>query len=321
MEDKSILVIGDVAKDTVLELSEQEACLTKNLRSKDREICFEYGEKIPVETIRNYFGGGALNVSVGLAKLGLPVKIATFISDGSSSDEIIDFLKINKIDTKSIVKNGFTNQSTILVWEKERTIFSYHEPRDYSKMKLEKTQWIYLASAAKGSESLKNELISFVRSGSRLVFNPGSWELQNFDIFSSLIKHCSIFILNKDEADEIISDKEDIKKQLQKMLILGTKIAIITDGANGAYFAAQDQYSHMNSFAGKVVDPTGAGDSFACAVLGSIILGKSLEESVKWGMVNSASVVGSYGANAGLLKQNEIENYLKDAKSLKLSKI
>ena len=49
--------------------------------------------------------------------------------------------------------------------------------------------------------------------------------------------------------------------------------------------------------------------------LSAIIKGRSNEEALAWGTVNSASVIGYVGAQKGLIKEDEIETWLERFKS------
>ncbi len=60
------------------------------------------------------------------------------------------------------------------------------------------------------------------------------------------------------------------------------------------------------------VDRTGAGDSFASTFTAAIALGKSPDEALTWGPVNSMSVVQYIGAQAGLLSREQLEEHLKN---------
>jgi sugar/nucleoside kinase (ribokinase family) len=55
---------------------------------------------------------------------------------------------------------------------------------------------------------------------------------------------------------------------------------------------------------------TGAGDAFSSTFTSAIILGKSVDQALMWGPVNSMSVVQKTGARAGLLTVKEILHYL-----------
>lgn len=61
----------------------------------------------------------------------------------------------------------------------------------------------------------------------------------------------------------------------------------------------------------KVVEVTGAGDAFGTGVTWALATGKTLSESLIAGTLNATSVVGSIGAQAGLLTQREMEDQLR----------
>ena len=60
---------------------------------------------------------------------------------------------------------------------------------------------------------------------------------------------------------------------------------------------------------------TGAGDAFGSGFLSAVIEGKTLEESLIWGTVNSASVIGYTGAQKGLLKEKDLDMWIERFKS------
>ena len=53
----------------------------------------------------------------------------------------------------------------------------------------------------------------------------------------------------------------------------------------------------------KVVEKTGAGDAFASGFVAGQIIGKSIEESLKLGRLESESVIKHYGAKNNLLRR------------------
>jgi len=321
MPEKTIITVGDVSCDHTLEIDEEEAVLAC---SKDGcAVSFKYGEKIPVQKIYQGFGGGALNCAIAFSRLGVETAIATIVGSGREGQDIIDFLASHKVKTTQVFKEEKSNQSTIVLYKNERTIFSYHVPsRGYDKIALPQVDWLYLGSAGQGSESLVSKIASSAEKyRTKIAFNPGSWQLRNFDHFQPFVKHCEIFVLNRSEADEVVGDGLEVKEQLQKMIGWGAKNAVITDGANGAYFCAGGQAYHLSALPAHVTDPTGAGDSFSAAITAGLMQGESLEESAKWGMVNAASVIEAVGANSGLLTRSEIAKTKAGARTLKTTKL
>jgi ribokinase len=60
-------------------------------------------------------------------------------------------------------------------------------------------------------------------------------------------------------------------------------------------------------------DRTGAGDAFASTTVAALALGEPLEVALRWAPINSMSVVQKLGAQAGLLRREEIEQFMADA--------
>ena len=86
---------------------------------------------------------------------------------------------------------------------------------------------------------------------------------------------------------------------------------MITDGKNGAYEFGGHELRFCPIFPGEPVEATGAGDSFATGYLGALMLKKPCAEGLRWGAVNSASVVQFVGPQKGLLSAKEIQKRLK----------
>ena len=315
MANLSMLTVGDSTIDSVFEIDGDQASILCNTRSQEKELCFKYGEKIPVKKIRRGFGGSALNTAVGFSRLELTSAISTIVGEDSEGKSIIDFLEQEGLESGFVKQSETTNISVVLVYNQERTILSYHRPREYGKLELPPSDNIYFASAGKGAEKIIPKLLGRISTGSKLYFNPGSWELLKFDDFAPLVKYCQALILNKEEADLCLGE-ESTTKQLKAIRRLGAQIAVITNGARGAYINDGQNTYHMGIASGQPIDPTGAGDSFSVGLVGGLVLGKSLEESCRWGMVNSASVLEKIGANRGLLSRDQLEEKSRKATSL-----
>jgi len=64
----------------------------------------------------------------------------------------------------------------------------------------------------------------------------------------------------------------------------------------------------------KLVDKTGAGDAFASAFFGRIVIEKEFNENVLksallWGSANASSVIQKIGAQNGILNKEEYQRY------------
>ena len=80
----------------------------------------------------------------------------------------------------------------------------------------------------------------------------------------------NIFLLNHEEAYQFTGIK-DIPMSANQLHAAGPDIVVIKMGADGAYLSFEDEAFYIPVFpVEKVVDPTGAGDSFAGGFMGCL---------------------------------------------------
>ncbi len=151
----------------------------------------------------------------------------------------------------------------------------------------------------------------------KLAFQPGTYQMKfGKERMATFYKRAEIFFCNKEEAQRILGTEEsDIKKLLSAMHELGPKNVVITDGPVGAYALGDGKYWFMRTYPDPKppLQRTGAGDAFSSTVTVALVLGKDLPEALRWGPINSMSVVQSIGAQAGLLDRARLEEYLAKA--------
>jgi sugar/nucleoside kinase (ribokinase family) len=136
------------------------------------------------------------------------------------------------------MKEHPTDVHTIIVFNAERTIFSYHGKREYKIRKWDKPRCLYYTSIGKGFEKFQNDLVGYLEANPDIMVacNPGTFQLKaGVESLKAFFKVTHILILNKEETENIIGIKtnntEQYHKELQK---LGPKLTVITDAENGA---------------------------------------------------------------------------------------
>lgn len=101
-----------------------------------------------------------------------------------------------------------------------------------------------------------------------------------------------------------------IQHFFQEILRMGPENVVITNGANGVYAATRDCIYFHPSIKTNVVDTVGAGDAFGSCFVGSIAQGFSIEDALRRGIINSASVLQHIGAKQGLLSKEALNEQL-----------
>lgn len=110
----------------------------------------------------------------------------------------------------------------------------------------------------------------------------------------SLLRRVDAFVLNDSEARQL-TQEDNVVAALPKLHRLGPKVVIVKKGEHGAILSSRNGLFVAPAFPlKKVVDPTGAGDSFVGALIGYLARqGKVTEKSLREGMLRGA-VVASF---------------------------
>jgi sugar/nucleoside kinase (ribokinase family) len=308
--------VGDATLDIFLAIN--EATTDCRIDTKQCELCLSYADKVPVESMHRVVGGNAANSAVGSSRLGLKAAFFGVTGDDEVSHMIKAKLEHEKVDTSrlTLAKGQMANTSVVLWHQHERTILIYHEPRKYHwPNNLPPSRYLYFTSMRKGFEKFHLQLLNYLqRTKAKLVFQPGTFQLAlGLKKLAPLIKASEFLVLNREEAAGLLAKPTDtpVPELMHSLAKYGAKYISVTDGQNGAWGCDSQSCYKVPLFPGERVEATGAGDAYATAVTAALALGKPFSEALLWGPVNSASVIGKIGPQAGLLTRLELEKRMR----------
>ncbi|KAL0489569.1 ribokinase [Acrasis kona] len=122
-------------------------------------------------------------------------------------------------------------------------------------------------------------------SGLITIYNPAPFvKVENL---SEVLKYVSVFVPNEVEAAELVNkdeikNTEDAKQIAQELHSLGAKTVIITLGGNGVMALHNEEIVHVPvEKVEKVVDTTGAGDSFVGSLSYFLSCGFEMIQAIK----------------------------------------
>lgn len=317
-----LLSIGDATVDAFMNPTESETLCRIN--TKECFIAFSYGDKIPVRNLEFSVGGNAANNAVGIKRLGLNSAIVLTLGDDNVGNLIVDKLKAESVDITYVIQQPGTssNYSTVINYSGERTILVYHAPRSYEfPVQLPLAPWVYLTSMGESFRPFYNHFVDWLAKNPsiRLAFNPGSWQIRvPREQIDNVLKRTYLIYINREEAEKLSGFSQSKGKEkdlLTAVSKLGPKIVLITDGSNGSFVFDGQRFVRAGILPVDAYERTGAGDAFGSGSLAAIIKGKSLEETLLWGTVNSASVIGYVGPQKGLIKESDMPEWLERCKS------
>jgi len=307
-----IITFGSVSQDIFVKAN--------SLKFKDEEgFYLPFDEKIEIKEIIFSSGGGGTNTAATFVKQGFKTAFCGAIGVDLAGLEVVRDLKKWGIDTRLLIKKRgkLTNHSLILLNDDgKRAILTYRgaselvELSDIPWRKIKKTKWFYFAPITGLLCDKLKELVDFGwKNKIRIAMNPSINQLSLPETtLKEIFDKTEILFLNKQEASyltKISPDKElEIFKKIREFC---RGIIVITKGKDGVmvlkenYFYSAPADRHL-----KVIDTTGAGDSFAAGFLsGYIRFNEDVQKAIQLGMANASANISQIGAKTGILEKDQ----------------
>ena len=284
-----------------------------DLKAKENTFELTCGSKYFVDLFQESIGGGATNVAIGAAKLGMRVALVTEIGQNSFKRVIFEKLDLHAISYKyCLLSHEFRNFSTVLLRDDgEKTVINYRTTHtDFLKQLppdelFAKAKCLYLGHIAQVSVYHRTMLLRTARRhGLTTYVTLGSDDLQqSHDHLSDLIAHTDVLFLNKEEFAEYarvgvehLSLKDNLTHIYRHLPL--PSLLVITDGSHGSYaYDGNDVLYQPSIPVHKIKDLTGAGDGFCAGFIHSYNKDNHLAAALKAGAHFSALKLSHLGAN------------------------
>lgn len=318
-----VIAVGDVVTDAFIRLFEDQATTFEN--EHGNWLAMPFGTKLPFEKAEVIEAvGNAANAAASLTKLGVRTAYITDVGGDAHGRDIIKALQDRGINTKfvKVHNDKKSNYHYVLWYQEERTILIRHEEYDYHWPHLrpnEIPKWIYFSSISEDAMDMHDDIADWLEQNPdvKLAFQPGTFQMKaGAERLAKLYQRTEVLVLNREEAVDVGGgDHANVHDLIDKLHALGPKIVVVTDGPDGAYASDGERRLKMPLYPDPAppLERTGAGDAFASTFIGAIIKGHDMESALQWAPINSMNVVQHVGAQAGLLSEEELENYLKDS--------
>ncbi|MEC9205718.1 MAG: D-glycero-beta-D-manno-heptose-7-phosphate kinase [Pseudomonadota bacterium] len=303
---KNILVIGDVMLDKYW---------SGNVERISPEA------PVPVINITSSVNkpGGAANVAMNLAALGMNVTLSGITGNDDANDQISHMLKKYGIDFQVIIDPKIRTTTKLRITGKNQQLMRIdHEDRDKTKLhkklldKIIKTiknyDAIIISDYDKGV--VKPIIVDILKYSSK--FNVKTFidpKGDNFDCY----KNAFLLKPNQKEFDDIVglsktkSDFYNKAEKLRKKLKLTA--LLVTRGKKGMTLFQKSSATSYKAQEQDVFDVTGAGDTVISVLAASIASGKGLVAAVKLSNVAAGLSVQKLGATS--VTQEELSDACK----------
>jgi len=276
--------------------------------------------RTPKKTLKNVLGGAATFAAVSASFFTKPGLIAVVGSDFPKKYHTV--LK-NHLDLKGLtVLNGKTFRydgkydATMSVRETLKTelnVLADFKPTVPDAYK--KSEFVYLAN--NDPEQNAKIIKEFDNVKFSMCDTIEFWIATKRNAVIKMIKSVDAVVINDEEA-KLLTKEDNLIKCAKKMMSWGANYVVIKKGEHGALLFHEDVIFPSVGFSlESVVDPTGAGDSFAGAMIGHLAAKNKtsfseIKKSIIYGNVMGSFAVEKYGL-AGLtsLKKSDISKRIK----------
>jgi len=340
---KKVLTIGGAMYDTFIEYEKVETFFENDVSY----VALQAGKKIEVDTVFNHCGGGAPNSAISFAHAGFEVEAFFKIGDDLAGEFILNRLNTHNIVTSNVIKTSAlsTGHSFIMSHpEGNRPILAYRganltmQEEDVPKDSVAYADQLYITSLNGKSSSVLLPLVMLAKKYKKnSAVNPGTHQLcDDVDVLRTALPYIDTLILNSHEAQLLMAslikttaaEKNDAPDVLH--LPLGTlnncfsltdffrtihqcgpSVVVVTNGAEGVYVSDKNSvFFHPSIKISHVISTVGAGDAFSSTFISYLLHNYSIEDALRAGIINSASVIQHVGAQTGLLNKKDIDDRL-----------
>jgi len=121
-----------------------------------------------------------------------------------------------------------------------------------------------------------------------------------------VLKQAQVLLINESELWEL-TGVTDWDRALAAIRELGPRVLVVKQGSKGAFLMAEDQTFRIGAYpVDKVVDPTGAGDTFGGGFVAALARGEAWDQALIYGSALASVCVEGFGVEA-LLTYSEQE--------------
>lgn len=249
---------------------------------------------VPVLDHRVYFGGGAANITAGIAKLGGDCELLSVVGDdfkGSDYDKWMDSLGISKrltvVDKKRTATCFLFNDEA----GDQMTFFEWGASGGFSGMEPPALDFVHMATADPAFN------VGIAEKAEFSSFDPGQ-DLINYssEQLESIVGNIDILFANHHEVKRMTAMLGISREEL----IDEVPVTIITMSGEGSEVHEGGRVHRVPAVSVELADPTGAGDAYRAGFLTACGMGYDLVTCCRIGTVTASFTVEVVGCQTNL---------------------
>lgn len=284
-----------------------------------------FGSEVDVPTMETFVGGGAALFTLGLAKLGLTPVFQGSIGKDMYGEYIRGLFRELGVDDTLLLDSDTkkTGISISFTTQKDRCFLTYRGTNEGLSLKhMDLTQLPYAKHVhVTGYEGLTNhdEYLTVLKKihamGDVTVSFDVGWDTTGvwYEGIFDLLPMIDVLFMNETECMHYTrceSIEEGARKLAEK-----AGMAVIKLGKKGALAVKDGEVYVAPTYKVKVMDTTGAGDSFNAGFVYGFVSGLSMEECLKRGNGCGSLSATMLGGNTGFPFKEQLERWITTAET------
>ena len=276
--------------------------------------------RTPKKVLKDVLGGAATFAAISASFFVKPGLIAVIGDDFPKKyhnilKKYVDLKGLTVLDGKTFRYDGSYDKTLSIrkTLKTELNVLADFKPNVPDEYK--KSAFVYLA--INDPEQYANIINDFDNVRFSMCDTIEFWIATKRNAVIKMIKSVDAVVINDEEA-KLLTKEENLIKCAKKMMSWGAKYIIIKKGEHGSLLFHEDIIFPSVGFSlESILDPTGAGDSFAGAMIGYLASKKKtifseIKNSVIYGNIMGSFAVEKYGIDAlTTIKRSDITKRLK----------
>ncbi|MGQ4915567.1 MAG: carbohydrate kinase family protein [Candidatus Asgardarchaeia archaeon] len=303
-----VIAIGDCVVDLIIKIP--------SLPVKNEDV-------ITTESFTRQ-GGGMCNFLIMAARLGLKTGVIDRLGDDYHGKFISEIFEKEGIDVSHLhfAQGENTTQVFVLVDDKGQHAFigvlgsgMKLSEQDIADDYIKQSRCLYTCGYTLFSNKARNATIKALKIANKsdilTFFDPGpaTFSVDKEVVYKIIEEHTDYLILNSDELTALTNIK-NIPDACRKVTVGRCKTVIVKTGADGCVTYSQGKIEKIPGFKVKVVDTTGAGDSFNAAFIYGILKGLGIRKAAIIANATGAAKVQKLGAGLNVPYKENVQAIL-----------
>lgn len=246
-------------------------------------------------TFRKYQGGSPANIAVYVAKLGSQSAVISKLGIGAMGQFLKSELNRTGVLTEYLVMDHLVHSSIVFVsrtaktadFEAFRSGDFQLTPSEINEEAIERAKVIHASTWALSREPCRSAVrkaFELGRKRGKIIsldpnYSPQIWPdyREAKTVLPEMLSYATITKPSRDDASRLFGRDKEPEEYIKLYHDMGPEVVVFTMGGDGLLLSDGEKVTHIAARKIKVVDATGAGDSFWAGFLVALLDGHPLE--------------------------------------------